>query len=279
MNKYQKDIVGYYENLESKLGYSLLTWDTKHFGYYPSRKRDIPEQQAQELMMDQVGKRLQLKKSDLVLDAGCGRGTTSCYLAKKYSCKIIGIDLVDFELVKARKRAKDLNLENQVSFLLKDYSRTKFPNDYFDKILTLETLVHSPNISKTLGEFFRILKPGSKIVLFEYSHAPERDFSKYEKNIFNEINTETSMSSFKKMYYQTLARILTNTGFKDVTQEDITNFVAPSLERLYTKAKVIYPILKFLKLHKYFINTTAAVEFFKMGQKGLIQYRIFTAKK
>lgn len=279
MNKYQRSVVDYYKSLESKLGYTFLTWDTKHFGYYPSKKKGIPERKAQELMIDQVAKRLQLKKSDLVLDAGCGRGTASCYLAKKYGSKIIGIDLVDFELAKAKKRAADLKLGNKVTFFLKDYSRTKFPDNYFDKIFTLETLVHSQDIDKTLREFFRILKPGGQLVLFEYSRSPDEDFSVNEKYMLQFINSASSMASFGKMYHKTLTKHLSKAGFKIISQEDISDFVAPSLERFYKYAKVVYPIIKLLKLHKYFINTTAAVEFYKMGQKGLIKYRVFTAKK
>ena len=84
MNTHLQDVVDYYNNPESKLGYTFLTQDTKHFGYYPEKRRSITEKSAQTLMMDLLAKKLKLSSANLILDAGCGRGTTSCYLARKY---------------------------------------------------------------------------------------------------------------------------------------------------------------------------------------------------
>ena len=183
MNKKVQRVVNYYKNLESRLGYTFLTWHTKHFGYYPSKIRDISERQAQFLMMDQMAAKLKLTKSDVVLDAGCGRGTTTCYLAKKYGSKFIGIDIVPFEIKIAQNLAKKLNLTKNTNFYLRDYSVTKFPNNYFDKIFTLETLVHSIDIIKTLKELFRILKSNGRLVLFEYSISPNNAFSDWERKM------------------------------------------------------------------------------------------------
>lgn len=93
-----------------------MTWNTKHFGYYPSKKRDISEKEAQKLMEDLLAEKLQLKKIDFILDAGCGRGTVACYLAERYGCRIIGIDIVPFELEIAKKRAQKLQVQNKVTF-------------------------------------------------------------------------------------------------------------------------------------------------------------------
>lgn len=171
MNKNQKKVVDYYENLESKLGYTFLTWDTKHFGYYPSKKNNISEREAQILMNDLLAENLKIKKGFKILDAGSGRGVVACYLAKKYHANITGIDLVPFEVEMSNKRAKNLGVTDKVKFLIEDYSETSFPKNFFDAVYTMETLVHSPNIKKTLKELFRVLKPGGKVVFFEYSRS------------------------------------------------------------------------------------------------------------
>src|SRR5215207_6814460 len=111
MNSNQKKINNYYKNFESRLGYTFVTYDTKHIGYYPSKKADISEKEAQKRMIDLLARKLDLKSSDKVLDAGCGRGTTSCYLAKKYKANVTGIDIVPFESEIAKKKVKELGLE------------------------------------------------------------------------------------------------------------------------------------------------------------------------
>ena len=60
MSKYQQRVLNYYNSFESKLGYKYLTWETKHFGYYPNGKPTISERKAQELMKDLIAKKLNM---------------------------------------------------------------------------------------------------------------------------------------------------------------------------------------------------------------------------
>lgn len=279
MNKNQKKVVDYYKNLESRLGYTFLTWDTKHFGYYPSKKSDITEKHAQEKMVDLLAKKLALKSNEKVLDAGCGRGTVSCYLAKKYGCRITGIDIVEFELDIAKKRADKLNLGKKVKFYLRDYSDTHFPDNCFDKVFTLETLVHSPDFKKTLEEFHRVLKHRGRLALFEYTISPLKEFNHYDRKMFNIMNKGSAMMSLDKMFHKTFKKDVIKAGFKIISDIDITDFIIPSKERFYKYAKIPYLFIKYFNLQKYFINTTAGVEFYKMGLKGLIKHRVFIAEK
>lgn len=279
MNKHRRKVIGYYESLESRLGYTYLTWDTKHFGFYPSNKKGIDEKTAQRLMTDLLAKKLKLKSSDLVLDAGCGRGTVACYLAKKYGARIVGIDIVSFELKKALKLLNKYKLENKVKFLLRDYSKTGFQNNCFNKIFTFETLVHSPDLNKTLSEFYRMLKPGGLLVLFEYSRAPEAEFTKREKKMLDVINNFSAMASLNKMFHDDLTKAVEKAGFKVSGDEEITQNILPSIKRFYTYAKLPYKIIDFFNLHKFFINTVAGVEFYSFFKKGLVRYRTIVAKK
>lgn len=279
MGKHQDQVINYYKNLESRLGYTFLTWDTKHFGYYPSKKGDIPEKKAQELMTDLLAGKIQLKETDLILDAGCGRGTVTCYLAQKYNLRVIGIDIVPFELKMARARVREMKLAGKVKFMQRDYSNTRFPDNYFDKVFTLETLVHSPDLEKTLAEFYRILKPGGKLALFEYSKSYPEEFNEWERKMINLINKGSVMTSFEKMYHDAFAKYIKSAGFRIDKDEEITEHMLPSLERFNKYAKVPYIFVKLFNLQRYFINTTWGVEFYKMMKKGLIKYRIFVATK
>lgn len=278
-NNHQKKVIDYYSHPESRFGYTFLTWDTKHFGFYPHKKRDISEKEAQVKMTEELVKRLQVRKDDLVLDAGCGRGTVACYLARTYGSQIMGIDIVPFELEMAKKRAVREGIKNRVKFYRRDYSQTGFPHNHFDKIFTLETLVHSPDFRVTLQEFFRVLKPGGMLVLFEYSRSESSEFTRREKMMFDLINEKSSMTSLDTMYHRVVGKCLRDIGFTHIKGEDITPYMLPSLERFYRHAKIPYVFLQLFRLHKYFINTTAGVEFYRMMQRRLVRYRIFSARK
>lgn len=279
MTTYQQKIIDYYKHPETKLGFDFILWGSKHFGYYPNKKADISEKEAQILLQDLVAKNLELKENQIVLDAGCGQGMVSTYLAKKYRPKIFGITLVPFEVEKAKELGKKLGIENNTDYRVMDYSETTFSDDYFDAIYTTETLSHSPDIRKTLREFFRILKPGGKIALFEYTIAPDEKFSEWEKKILDIVINGSAMLGLKDFRHNHFTKVVKSIGFENVREQNISEHIRPSFRRLHRLSKLPYKIIKLFHLQKYFINTTAGYEYYKMAEKDLFRYCIFTGNK
>jgi len=279
MDKYQKKVLNYYNSIESKLGYKYLTQKAKHFGYYLNGKANISESKARELMEDLVAKNLSLTSSNLVLDAGCGYGVIACNLAKKHKVQIIGIDINSFEISKAQKRAKQVGVANKVKFKVMDYTKTNFPNNHFNAIYTMETLSHAANLNKALTELLRILKPGGKLALFEYTLAPDKDFSPWEIKMLNLGIKGTAALGLKQFRHNKFPTLLSSIGFTNTKEQNITKNFLPSIHRLEKLAYRPYSLIKLLKLQKFFINTTIAVEWYKLAKKGLIRYCIFTAQK
>lgn len=279
MNKYQQKVLDYYNSLESKLGYKYFIWETKHFGFYPSGKPTISERKAQELMQDLIATNLSLKSSDLVLDAGCGYGNVALYLTNKYHSKIVGIDINSYEINKARKKTKHMDLADRATFEVVDYANTNFSDNYFDAIYTMETLSHAPNLSKTLKEFLRLLKPGGKIALFEYTLVPNDDFSSTELKML-ELGIEgTAALGLKQFRHDRFPIFLRQIGFTNTKEQNITKNFLPSIGRLRKLAYIPYQLIKLFKLQKHFTNTLVAVEWYELVKKGLIRYCIFTAQK
>ena len=270
-------VVDYYE--KSKLGYDVLLWGSKHFGFYPNAVKDISEKRAQELMQDLVAKNLNLMKDELVLDAGCGQGVVSAYLARKYGCDIVGITIVPFEVGKANKLARKLGVDKKVKYSVMDYSKTKFKHNQFDALYTMESFVHSPNSKKTLSEFFRVLKPGGRLAMFEYTIAEDGEFSNREKRMLDLVIEKGAMASLRDMRHDSFPTALRKAGFVEVREQNISQNCSPSLERLRRLARLPYVFVKQFNLQKNFVNVTAAIECHKMARKDLVRYCIFTARK
>ncbi len=279
MNMQQKRIVKYYTDFESRFGYDFFLWGSKHFGFYPTGKQDISEKEAQLLLQDLVAQNLDLKKAQIVLDAGCGQGVVSTYLAKKSGVRIHGITVVPFEVQRAQKLAASYGVQEHTHYQVMDYSATSFPDNYFDAIYTTETLSHSPDIHKTLKEFSRILKPGGKFAFFEYTLAPESAFSSWEKKMLEIVIEGSAMMGLKDFRHNQFTSVLNNAGFENVREQNISEQIRPSFYRLHKWARVPYQIIRFFRLQRYFINTTAGYEYYKMASKGLIRYCIFTGNK
>ena len=270
-------IVKYYE--KSLHGYEIVLGGSQHFGFYPEGKGGIIEKKAQELMQDLLAEKLQLKESDLVLDAGCGQGVVSAYLAKKCGCRVRGITIVPHEVHKANALANRMGVGGKTAYSLMDYSKTSFKGAQFDAVYTMETLVHSPNPEKTLREFRRVLKPGGRLAMFEYSISEDDGFSPWELKMLSLVIRGSAMAGLKKMRHNSLRQMLRKRGFTHIKEENITAHVVPSLGKLRALAWLPYLAIKALGLQARFVNETAAVELYGPLKKGLIRYCVLTAEK
>ena len=83
-----------------------------------------------------------IKPNDKVLDGACGSGYGSAILSKN-GANVLGIDINHDAIQFANLHY----LKNSVEFLINDIATLKFPDSYFDAIVSLETLEHLPNIT------------------------------------------------------------------------------------------------------------------------------------
>lgn len=270
-------VIDYYHSVESRFGYRLLK-GVKHFGYYPAGKEDLPVLEAQMLMNEQLATTLALPAGKRVLDAGCGEGNVSLYLAQRHKMTMEGIDLLDSNIAKANAIAIEQSLEDSVNFQVGTYMNLPFENNSFDAVYTMETLVHAPDYKRALSEFYRVLKPKGKLVLFEYSLKPEIDLTKAEiepMKRLKQVNRVASMPAFNEFTFGSMSKKLNDAGFKNVTSKEITQRIIPMLKRFYRKARLPYKLFRAMKAENHVINAMSAVEFYE--NTGLWKYEITTA--
>ena len=94
---------------------------------------------AQNNKINHIIKKLNLKSNDKVLDIGSGWGSLAIEIAKANKCEVTGITLSKNQFDYSVKKAKELNLENQVTFRLMDYREI---NEKFDKIVSVGMFEH-----------------------------------------------------------------------------------------------------------------------------------------
>ena len=77
---------------------------------------------AQNNKIQHIIKKLNIKPNQKVLDIGCGWGSLAIDIAKSANCEVTGITLSENQFNYCKKRAKEVNLENQLNFKLMDLS-------------------------------------------------------------------------------------------------------------------------------------------------------------
>ena len=136
--KAKKDIKHHYDIGEDL--YDLFL-DKKHRQYscaYFTKENESLED-AQQNKINHIIKKLNLKTGQKVLDIGCGWGGMAFEIAKQSQCEVLGISLSENQINYCNKKAKELNLDNQVSFEICDYRNVK---GKFQKIVSVGAFEH-----------------------------------------------------------------------------------------------------------------------------------------
>lgn len=102
-----------------------------------------------------------LTRRDLVLDVGCGAGSTTIGLAAKVD-RVIGVDLEDTEFDDARAYAQVSGIDN-VEFCEGSVYELGFPDQHFDACLAHSMVETLDRPVDALREIRRVLKPGGVI--------------------------------------------------------------------------------------------------------------------
>ena len=136
--KKSKMNVAHHYDLSNDL-YDLFLDPKKQYscGYFRNENDSL--ETAQNNKIQHIIKKLDIKSNQKVLDIGCGWGSLAIDIAKTINCEVTGITLSKNQLEYCNQKAKEFNLENQVTFKLIDYREL---NEKFDRIVSVGMFEH-----------------------------------------------------------------------------------------------------------------------------------------
>jgi arsenite methyltransferase len=98
-----------------------------------------------------------------VLVVGCGVGITPCYLAKRYGCRVVGVDLSERMIDRSNERAKREGVEDRVEFRVADAQNLPFEDNIFDAVICESVLAFIEDKQGAVDEFAGVGKPGGYV--------------------------------------------------------------------------------------------------------------------
>jgi cyclopropane-fatty-acyl-phospholipid synthase len=118
--------------------YALWLGDTMAYtcAYFPNAEATL--EQAQTAKMDHVCRKLRLRPTDSVVEAGCGWGSLALHMASRYGAKVRAFNISKEQVAYARARARELGLQGRVEFIEDDYRNISGRYDAFVSIGMLE---------------------------------------------------------------------------------------------------------------------------------------------
>jgi ubiquinone/menaquinone biosynthesis C-methylase UbiE len=108
---------------------------------------------------------LDLRLNSSVLEVGCGSGGYALHLAEKMGCRLVGLDINAPGVRNANQLALARGLASHARFEQCDVSKNlPFDDQTFDAVFSNDVLCHLPGRPEVLGEMFRVLKPGGRML-------------------------------------------------------------------------------------------------------------------
>jgi SAM-dependent methyltransferase len=124
---------------------------------------------------EELARLARLRAEDRVLDAGCGIGGTSRYLAATHGCRVVGVDLTDDYINVARMLTGRVGLDGAVEFQVGSVLDLPFDDASFDVAWTEHAQMNIADKQSLYGELYRVLKPGGKLAFHDIFEGPEGD--------------------------------------------------------------------------------------------------------
>jgi len=116
---------------------------------------------------------LQLDKSAMVLDIGCGNGKMAEYISNLTQASVTGIDYIPEAIERATMRIQ--NKRNRLDFMVANLEFLDFAPEAFDAVIAVDTIFFGRNMAATISGLNRLLKPGGRIAVFNGNYQ-ENDF-------------------------------------------------------------------------------------------------------
>jgi ubiquinone/menaquinone biosynthesis C-methylase UbiE len=102
-----------------------------------------------------------IHSADRVLDLGCGSGWATRLLARAaHQGAVVGVDISDAMIRQAQAESQNFrNVEFRIG------SATKIPSEdnFFDKVLSVESFYYYPDQERALDELYRVMAPNGRL--------------------------------------------------------------------------------------------------------------------
>lgn len=222
-----------------------------------------------------------IKPEDHVLDAGCGIGGSSIWLAKHVGCRATGITVSARQVEHAKRNAKRHGVADKADFRQADFCKTPFPDESFDVVWAVESSCYATDKRDFFREAYRLLRKGGTLIACD-GYATRREF--------NEEEWQAVMDCLNGWAVPNLASVeefhagMEECGFRDVHITEATAETMPSSRRMYLTALWTYPMqltMQWLGLRSkaQTANFKVALAQYKVFRDKMVRYCIFRAKK
>lgn len=171
-----------------------------------------------------------------ILDIATGTGDFAIEALKLNPDHVTGVDISEGMLNVGREKLKKRKLDDKITLASGDSENLPFEDNKFDAIIVAFGVRNFENLEKGLSEMFRVLRPGGKVVVLEFSKPKGFPFKQlynfYFKNILPTLGKTISKDNAAYTYLpesvksfpdgKDFTSILDKLGFKETVCKPLT---------------------------------------------------------
>jgi SAM-dependent methyltransferase len=178
----------------------------------------------------ELADRLPFKADQHIVDIGCGLGGPARYIAKRFQCRVSGVDITEPFVEAANKLTALTHMGDQVKIELGDGQRLPYTDALFDGAYTQHVTMSVADRPRFFAEAYRVLKPGAFFALTEHGLGPKG-------NAYYPLPwSEDGSGAYLVTPSQTRA-LLETAGFEDILVEDTGSKYVTAYKTVIEKAE------------------------------------------
>lgn len=216
-----------YYNSEDADNFYFHVWGGEdiHVGLYESE--DEPIRDASRRTVERMVSKLdKIDKDCKILDVGAGYGGSMRYIAKRFGCHCVALNLSEVENARDRDMNREQGLADLIDVVDASFEKVDYPDSTFDVVWSQDAILHSDHRDRVLAEVVRVLKPGGEFIMTDPMQADD-----CPEGVLDPILNRIHLNSLGSPgYYIKTAKDL---GLQDLGFEDHTHQLPRHYSRVY----------------------------------------------
>jgi SAM-dependent methyltransferase len=212
-----------------------------------------------------------------VLDAGCGFGGTIFHWQPRIGGRYEGITLSRVQLAVAEHEARRRGIADACQFRVQSYDETL--GSGFDAIVAIESLVHSPDLHRTISNLAGALQPGGVLMLLDDMAA--RDLDRHRPIEADLLRMHWGCARY--WIYDDYRDALDRAGLALIHEEDLSALLRPRPEKILKRLERAYSVLHQripLRPARTVVSAyLGGIALERLHASGDVHYRLLVARK
>ncbi|KAL2537833.1 24-methylenesterol C-methyltransferase 2 [Forsythia ovata] len=177
---------------------------------------------------------LNVKPGARILDAGCGVGGPMRAIAAHSGANVVGITINEYQVKRARTHNRKAGLDKQCEVVCGNFLQMPFADNSFDGAYSIEATCHAPKLEEVYSEIYRVLKPGSFYVSYEWVTTElYRGNDPEHVEVIQGIERGDALPGLRS--YKDIAEVAKKVGFEVIKEKDLAK---PPANPWWTRLKM-----------------------------------------